>query len=303
MSVIRTEDLGKTYKGSTAALRGLDLTVNEAEVFGFLGPNGAGKSTTIQLLLNFLRPSTGRAYLFDQPVSCTETRSRLGYLPESVNLHSYYSGHRLLELYGGLLGIRRADRSRQAREMLERVGLLEAGEQTVSTYSKGMLQRLGLAQALLNDPALLILDEPTSNLDPVARRDFRDILLELKASGKTVFICSHILSEVESVCDRVAILQQGNLNRVGTLEELSAAKGCRIVVGDLAAEALEALAATAAQVALEKGVVTIECADEKMRREVEQVLQQNGVAIERVEIEKQSLEEIFFAAIGREETQ
>ena len=118
-----------------------------------------------------------------------------------------------------------------------------------------------------------------------------------------VFICSHILSEVESVCDRVAILQQGNLNRVGTLEELSAAKGCRIVVGDIAAEALEALAATAAQVALEKGVATIECADEKMRREVEQVLQQNGVAIERVETETQSLEEIFFAAIGREETQ
>ena len=107
MSVIRTEDLGKTYKGGTAALRGLNLTVNEAEVFGFLGPNGAGKSTTIQLLLNFLRPSTGKAYLFDQPVSCPETRSRLGYLPESVNLHSYYSGHRLLELYGGPLGIRR----------------------------------------------------------------------------------------------------------------------------------------------------------------------------------------------------
>ena len=303
MSVIRTEGLGKTYKGGTAALRGLDLTVNEAEVFGFLGPNGAGKSTTIQLLLNFFRPSTGRAFLFDQPVSCTKSRSRVGYLPESVNLHGYYSGHRLLELYAGLLGVRRADRPRQASRVLERVGLLEAGGQTVSTYSKGMLQRLGLAQALLNDPDLLILDEPTSNLDPVARRDFRDILTELKGSGKTVFVCSHILSEVESVCDRVAILQRGHLNRVGTLEELSTARGCRVVAADLTAEALEALAHTAAQVELERGVATIECGDEKIRGDVEQVLQQNGATIERVEMETQSLEEIFFAAIGREETQ
>ena len=237
MSVIRTENLGKTYRGGTVALRGLDLEVGEAEVFGFLGPNGAGKSTTIQLLLNFIRPSAGSAYLFDHPVTSTRARRKLGYLPESVNLHSYYSGQRLLEFYGGLAGISSADRSRTAAELLERVGIEDAAEQTISKYSKGMLQRLGLAQALLNDPDLLILDEPTSNLDAIARRDFRDVLLQLKSNGKTVFICSHILSEVESVCDRVAILQQGRLNRVGTLEELSAAKGSRIVVTELPARA------------------------------------------------------------------
>ena len=301
MSVIRTENLGKIYKGGTAALQGLDLEVNAGEVFGFLGPNGAGKSTTIQLLLNFLRPSAGTAYLFDQPITCTQTRQRLGYLPESVILHSYYSGQRLLEFYGGLLGIQRADRSRRATELLERVGLLDAAGQTISKYSKGMLQRLGLAQALLNNPELLILDEPTSNLDPVARRDFRDILLELKSSGKTVFICSHILSEVESVCDRVAILQQGKLNRVGTLEELSAAKGSRIVVRDLPARAIEALSATAARLTLKRGEATIECDDEAVRHEVEQVLGESGVDVERVETETQSLEEIFFGAIDREE--
>ena len=301
MSVIRTENLGKTYSGGTVALKGLDIEVNAGEVFGFLGPNGAGKSTTIQLLLDFIRPTTGRAYLFDQPVACTETRRRLGYLPESVNLHRYYSGRRLLEFYAALLGVEPADRSRRAVGLLERVGLLDVAEQKISRYSKGMLQRLGLAQALLNNPELLILDEPTSNLDPVARRDFRTILLEYKASGKTVFICSHILSEVESLCDRVAILQKGLLNQVGTLEELSAAEGSRIVVRGLPAGVIEALSATTARLTLEGGKAVIECGDERVRREVEQLLRDRGVDIERVETERESLEEIFFGAIDREE--
>ena len=164
-----------------------------------------------------------------------------------------------------------------------------------------MLQRLGLAQALLNDPELLILDEPTSNLDAVARRDFCDILLEFKSRGKTVFICSHILSEVESVCDRVAILQRGELTRVGTLEELSTATGSRIVVRDLPARAIEALSATAARLTLKGGEATIECDDEVVRHDVEQVLEKSGVGVERVETKTQSLEEIFFGAIDREE--
>ena len=300
MSVIRTENLGKTYPGGTVALKGLDIEVSAGEVFGFLGPNGAGKSTTIQLLLDFIRPTTGRAYLFDQPVSCTESRRRLGYLPESVNLHRYYSGRRLLEFYAALLGVEPADRSRRAVGLLERVGLADFAEEKISRYSKGMLQRLGLAQALLNNPELLILDEPTSNLDPVARRDFRTILLEYRASGKTVFICSHILSEVESLCDRVAILQKGRLNRVGTLEELSAAKGSRIVVRELPAGVIETLSATTARLTLEAGKAVIECGDESVRREVEQLLRDRRVEIEGVETERESLEEIFFGAIDGE---
>ena len=300
MSVIRTENLGKVYKGGTVALNRLDLEVNAAEVFGFLGPNGAGKSTTIQLLLNFIRPSAGTAYLFDKPVTCAQNRQRLGYLPESVNLHTYYSGQRLLEFYSGLLGVARADRSRRATELLQRVGLQEVAGQKISQYSKGMLQRLGLAQALLNDPELLILDEPTSNLDPVARRDFRDILLELKARGNTVFICSHILSEVESVCDRVAILQRGELKRVGTLEELSGAKGSKIVVRDLSARAIEALAATDARLTLKGSEAVITCDNETVRLAVEQLLGRYGVDVERVETQMQSLEEIFFGTIDRE---
>ncbi len=301
MSVIRTENLGKTYRGGTVALQGLDLEVGEAEVFGFLGPNGAGKSTTIQLLLNFIRPSAGCAYLFDHPVTSSQARRKLGFLPESVNLHSYYSGQRVLEFYGGLVGIPSADRARTAAELLERVGIQDAAEQKISKYSKGMLQRLGLAQALLSDPDLLILDEPTSNLDAIARRDFRDVLLQLKSNGKTVFICSHILSEVKSVCDRVAILQQGKLNRVGTLEELSAAKGSRIVVTELPARVVEALSATAARTTVTQGIATIECDDETVRHEVERILDSSEVEVERVETETQSLEEIFFGAIEPKE--
>ena len=217
MSVIRTDNLSKTYKGGTEALTGLDLEVHAAEVFGFIGPNGAGKSTTIQLLLNFIQPDTGSALLFGQPVRDTKHRERLGYLPESVNLHTYYTGRRLLEFYAGLSGVAAADRAQRAEEMLDLVSLRDAGDRKISKYSKGMVQRLGLAQALMNDPELLILDEPTSNLDPVGRRDFRDIVLKLKEQGKTVFISSHILSEVGSVCDRVAILHRGEMKRLEDL--------------------------------------------------------------------------------------
>ena len=297
MGVIRTENLGKTYKGGTVALRGLDLEVKAGEVFGFLGPNGAGKSTTIQLLLNFIRPDTGSAFLFDRPVSCTEARQRLGYLPESVNLPGFHSGRGLLEFHGRLLGLTREDAARQAGERLERVGLGEAAGRRISEYSQGMLQRLGLGQALLDDPELLILDEPTSNLDPVARRDFRDILLDLKARGTTVFICSHILSEVESVCDRVAILQQGELKRVGTLEELSESGGSVVRTRDLPAAAMEAVAAAGARLTVEGGASTISCADRGVLEEVERILGRFGVEAERVETRNQSLEEIFFGAI------
>ena len=297
MGVIRTENLGKTYKGGTVALRSLDLEVKAGEVFGFLGPNGAGKSTTIQLLLNFIRPDTGSAFLFDRPVSCPEARQRLGYLPESVNLPGFHSGRGLLEFHGRLLGLTREDAARQAGERLERVGLGEAAGRRISEYSQGMLQRLGLGQALLDDPELLILDEPTSNLDPVARRDFRDILLDLKARGTTVFICSHILSEVESVCDRVAILQQGELKRVGTLEELSESGGSVVRARHLPAAAMEAVAAAGARLTVEGGAATISCADRRVLEEVERILGRFGVEAERVETRNQSLEEIFFGAI------
>ena len=298
MSAIRIENLSKTYsRCATPAVRRLNLEVKEGEIFGFLGPNGAGKTSTIHLLLNLIRPTSGAAYLFDRPVTETEVHRRLGYLPESISLHDYYRGKGLLEFYAALCGVSPDSRPARVAELLKLMNLEDASGKVVSKYSKGMMQRIGFAQAMLHDPDLLILDEPTASLDPVGRKEFRDILLELKRRGKTVFISSHILSEVESVCDRVAILQNGELKRVGTLQELSAGRSTRFVVKGLPAPLMEALAATAVQVTLVQGQATISCPDEALRQTVEQLLRQHGVEIVRTETETQSLEEIFFATI------
>src|SRR5208283_3588723 len=299
---IRIENLCKIYRAAwgrrdTFAVKALSLEVKQGEVFGLLGPNGAGKTTTIHLLLNLIRPTSGTAYLFDRPVTETEVHRRLGYLPESINLHDYYRGRALLDFYAALCGVPADSRSARVTELLKLLNLEAAAEKRVSKYSKGMAQRIGFAQAMLHDPDLLILDEPTASLDPVGRKEFRDILLELKRRGKTVFISSHILSEVETVCDRVAILQNGELKRIGTLQELSANKRTKLVVKGLSAPVMEALATTTAEVTLVQGLATISCPDEALRQTVEQLLRQHGIEIVRTETETQSLEEIFFATI------
>ncbi|HVM62677.1 MAG TPA: ABC transporter ATP-binding protein [Verrucomicrobiae bacterium] len=304
MAAIRIERLSKTYRAGwngkeTTALRNLNLEVQEGEIFGFLGPNGAGKTTTIHLLLNLIRPTVGAAYLFDCPATETEVHRRLGYLPETVNLHDYYRGRKMLEFYAALARVPPAARSSRVTELLKLLQLEDAANKVVARYSKGMAQRIGFAQAMLQDPDLLILDEPTSSLDPVGRKEFRDILLELKQRGKTVFISSHILSEVESVCDRVAILQNGELKRVGTLEELSAGRMVRLIVKSLPAPVVEALSATTAQVTLMQGQITIRCPDEATCGEIERLLEQHHVEIAHKETEAQSLEEIFFSSINQ----
>ncbi len=302
MIAIRTENICKTYTGrlsghETSAVRMLDLEVKEGEIFGFLGPNGAGKTTTIHMLLNLIRPTSGAAYLFDRPVAETEVRRRLGYLPESVNLHTYYRGRELLNFYAALCGVPVEKRARRVSDLLKLLNLEEAAEKRVAKYSKGMSQRIGFAQAMIHDPDLLILDEPTASLDPVGRKELHDVLLELKQRGKTVFISSHILSEIETVCDRVAILQNGELRRVGTLRELSADKRSRLMVKSFPAPVMEALAATAAEVTLAQGRITIRCPNEALRQTIEELLQQHGVEILHREIEAQSLEQIFFSSI------
>lgn len=302
MSAIRTENLCKTYRSGwkrdeTSAVRTLNLEVKEGEIFGFLGPNGAGKTSTIHLLLNLIRPSSGTAHLFDQPVTETEVHRRLGYLPESVNLHTYYRGRELLDFYAALCGLPVEKRAGRVSELLKLLQLEEAAEKSVAKYSKGMAQRIGFAQAMIHDPDLLILDEPTASLDPVGRKEFRDVLLDLKQRGKTVFISSHILSEVETVCDRVAILQNGELKRIGTLQELSAGNTTKLVVKSLPAPVMDALAATTVEVTMVQGKITIRCPDEALRQSVEELLQQHSVEILQRETEAQSLEEIFFSSI------
>jgi ABC-2 type transport system ATP-binding protein len=223
---IDVADLRKTYRNGIFrrpfdALRGISFRVERGEVFGLLGPNGAGKTTFIKVLLGIVRRSGGAAHLLGRPAGDRLSRLRVGYLPENLSIARHHTAVSALDYYGRLSRLSGGQIRAKQDELLERVGLLERAREPVRRYSKGMVQRLGLAQALLHDPELLVLDEPTDGLDPIGRSDVRGILSELKAKGTTVFLNSHILQEVELVCDRVAILDQGVLRGVGSPEEIA----------------------------------------------------------------------------------
>jgi ABC-2 type transport system ATP-binding protein len=204
------------------AVDGLDLRVPRGQVFGFLGPNGAGKTTTIMMLLGNIRPTGGRAWLLGRSLGDIEAKRRIGFLPEKFQFHDFLQADEFLELHGKLYGMPADERRERAEATLKLVGLWERRRDRLRQFSKGMQQRIGLAQALLNNPDLVILDEPTSALDPIGRRQVRDIILHLKAAGTTVFLNSHLLSEIELTCDRVSILNRGRLVREGTIDELLA---------------------------------------------------------------------------------
>ncbi len=217
-------DLGhvaKTYRGKVHALRGVEMRVQRGEIFGLLGPNGAGKSTLVKILTTIVRPTKCEGTMLGAKVGHKPALRHVGYLPEHVRFPEYLDGGQALGYFGALADVPRRERRRRAGEMLERVGLGEWGGKKIKSYSKGMRQRLGLAQAMMNNPDLVFLDEPTDGVDPVGRRDIRNMIVDLRAQGKTVFLNSHLLSELEMVCDRVAILVQGRVVRQGALDELT----------------------------------------------------------------------------------
>jgi len=221
--IIKTIDLTKKFQTSfpfrkVVALADLSLEVTRGEVFGFLGPNGAGKTTTFKLLLGLLHPTRGKIFLWGEDHKKIELKSKIGFLPESPYFYNYLKAKEYLHLCGQLCGITFKKRQHKINFLMERVGLQDHKNGLIKTYSKGMLQRLGLAQALINDPELLILDEPMSGLDPLGRKEVRDIMLELKAQGKTIIFSTHILSDVETVCDRVGIIIMGKLSDCGPIE-------------------------------------------------------------------------------------
>jgi ABC-2 type transport system ATP-binding protein len=224
--VVEMSGLTKDYKlGSLRdrKLRALDhltLSVGEGELFGLIGPNGAGKTTTLKLLMDLIFPTEGEALIMGKPVGDLEVKARIGYLPENPYFYDYLTGRELLDYYGQLFGLSRSQRRVRVGELLERVGLSEAGELQLRRYSKGMIQRVGIAQALLNQPRVLFLDEPMSGLDPMGRRDITSLTQELSESGVTILFSSHILPDVEALCDRVAILNKGRLVREGRLDEI-----------------------------------------------------------------------------------
>jgi ABC-2 type transport system ATP-binding protein len=224
-AVLRTLDLTKVYadfwgRPRVAALTGLNFEVRPGEVFGLLGPNGSGKTTTIKLLLGLLRPTRGDAFVFGRDPSDLAVKHRLGYLPEETYLYQFLDAEETLAFFGSLFQLPRALIKRRSDELIELVGLGHARRRRLGEYSKGMARRLGLAQALINDPDLVVLDEPTSGLDPLGSAEVKELIIRLKAQGKTVLLCSHLLADVEDLCDRIAILHQGTLRECGRVEEL-----------------------------------------------------------------------------------
>ncbi|MCP4797836.1 MAG: ABC transporter ATP-binding protein, partial [Phycisphaeraceae bacterium] len=214
-------DVRKRYRGKIDALRGIRMQARRGEIFGLLGPNGAGKSTLVKIMLTVVRPTTARGTILGRPIGTQSVLGRVGYLPEKHRFPVYQTGRQAVEFAGAMCGVDAATCRRRADELLDLVGMSDWGGKKVSTYSKGMLQRVGIAAAMVNDPDLVVLDEPTDGVDPVGRKDIRDVLVRIRDRGTCVFLNSHLLSELEMVCDRVAILVQGEVAAQGTIEELT----------------------------------------------------------------------------------
>src|SRR5262249_53239440 len=223
--VVETRKLTKVYRDfwgrqKKTALRALNMEVRQGEIFGLLGPNGSGKTTTIKLLLGLLYPTDGEAFVFGKPAADVAKNERIGYLPEESYLYRFLNAEETLDFYGRLFNLPPSKREHKAQELIEKVGLKNDRKRTLREYSKGMRQRIGLAQALINDPELVILDEPTSGLDPLGARWMKDLIIDLRKLGKTVIMCSHRLEDVQDVCDRIAILNDGELQAFGDVQTL-----------------------------------------------------------------------------------
>jgi ABC-2 type transport system ATP-binding protein len=225
-TILRTEALTKTFdvgfvrRRIVHAVEDLTLTVQEGEIFGFVGPNGAGKTTTIKMLMGLIHPTRGKAFIFDAPIPSRASKARIGYLPEHPAWYEFLTGMEALRFFARLAGVDEAAAPKRCEELLALVGLSDAATRQLRKYSKGMQQRLGIAQALVGDPAFVVLDEPMSGLDPIGRKEVRDLILELRRLGKTVFFSTHILPDVETLCDRVGVILNGRLRDVGRLGDL-----------------------------------------------------------------------------------
>ncbi|HIF34775.1 MAG: ABC transporter ATP-binding protein [Pirellulaceae bacterium] len=223
--ILETRNLSKVYRDfwgrqKVRALKALDLEVRKGEIFGLLGPNGSGKSTTIKLLLGLLFPTSGHALVFGKDATDVSNKERIGYLPEESYLYRFLNADETLDFYGRLFDMSAAKRKERIDELLTMVGLNNARRRQLREYSKGMTRRVGLASALINDPDLILLDEPTTGLDPIGTREMKDMILRLRDEGKTILMCSHLLADVQDVCDRIAILHQGELKELGRVDTL-----------------------------------------------------------------------------------
>ncbi len=304
--VIKAEGLAKTYRigffrKKVVALRNSTFDVRQGEVFGLVGPNGAGKTTTIKILTGLVRPDKGQATLLGKPVGTPQGRRQLGYLPEGPYFHEYLNVKELLDLHGSLCGMGRAERDKRADELIERVGLTHALGRPLRKFSKGMLQRAGLACALIHDPRLIILDEPKTGLDPIGRAEISALIAELKQEGKSVFFASHILPDVERLCDRVAVMVKGRVVDVGPLDKLLDA---RVLSVEMVVEGLdpslqaefEAMGVSWSSISPER--VLLEATDAKVGQQAAARVLSSGAALRELKERHESLEDLFLREVG-----
>jgi ABC-2 type transport system ATP-binding protein len=304
-SVVEAQGLTKIYRsffGGTGvlALNKLDLDVRRGETFGIVGPNGSGKTTCLKLLLGLIYPTGGSARLFGRKVGDMHARELIGYMPEAPYFYDYLTGEQLLRYFAQFFGMTRAQQKTRIDDLLGMVGMTERRHMLLRHYSRGMLQRIGLAQALLNEPQLLILDEPTSGLDPVGAFQIRGLITDLKQRGATIVLCSHLLNEVEHLCDRVAVLYRGNLKACGTMDELLPPASEVVVVAEMVNdEAQGKLRALGAQVVPVDGLLRI-TAPVARTQEVVTLVQADGGILRELRRPRPTLEEVFMSMIREE---
>jgi len=302
-AAIETSHLRKEYggtlgRGGFTAVQDLSFAVPRGQVFGFLGPNGAGKTTTINMLLGNIAPTSGSATLLGKPIGNLEARAKLGFLPEKFQFHEFLTAEEFLDLHGRLYGMGPKARRKRIPEVLQLVNLYERRGSKLSEFSKGMQQRAGLAQAILNDPELVILDEPTSALDPLGRREVREIVAGLKERGKTVLLNSHLLGEIEMTCDQVAILKKGQVIRVGSMDDLLAAPSTvEMRVQNISPALVRALESLARTVMVEGEGISVSIPDEAVIPDLAAAVVGSGGRLLSLIPRRESLEDLFIRVV------
>ncbi len=297
--MIEAEGLRKVF-GRKVAVADLSLRVAAGEVFGFLGPNGAGKTTAMKMLLGLVHPTAGRGFILGHPVGSREARRWVGFLPEHFRFHDWMTGRELLDFHGQLHGLPAAVRANRIETLLAQVDLADAADRPVGAYSKGMQQRLGLAQALIHQPKLVFLDEPTSGLDPIGRILVRDLIVRLRSEGVTVFFNSHILGDVEAVCDRVVFLKRGRVVHETTLRE-GLAPELHLRLGEVAPELIRGLTAFGRVLRTAEHEVWLQLEQETAVPDIVRWLVDHGAAVYGVGVQRPSLESLFLETMGPEE--